>query len=227
MKKIGFTLAEVLITLGIIGVVAALTIIVIIPTIDEQQTRSAFLKQASLLQQVAKQYMNDNGISSFLGEFTGRTMCTTNLLIPYYKTLKDCKVAADTSCFNNPEQNLNSTSSWNPDVGVVTQDGAFIIIDNAWSDCDTDHNPANGVDGECGRGFIDINGTKGPNRLGYDVFPFYIMLNNIVFNYPTNLSNASTYNSTCIKPPDAGWNGWQNIAAGCGARMLQGLPRWE
>ncbi len=52
--KFGFTLAEVLITLGIIGVVAAMTIPTLIANTRSQQYRSRFKKTVSTLSQAAR-----------------------------------------------------------------------------------------------------------------------------------------------------------------------------
>ena len=52
--KFGFTLAEVLITLGIIGVVAAMTIPTLIANTRSQQYRSRFKKTISTLSQAAR-----------------------------------------------------------------------------------------------------------------------------------------------------------------------------
>lgn len=60
MKKSGFTLAEVLITLGIIGVVAAITIPGLINNYKAQRLHSKFLKTYSVLQQVFKQMEADD-----------------------------------------------------------------------------------------------------------------------------------------------------------------------
>ena len=58
--KFGFTLAEVLITLGIIGVVAALTIPSLINNYKAQRLRTQFLKSYSTIQQVFKQMEADD-----------------------------------------------------------------------------------------------------------------------------------------------------------------------
>ena len=52
--KFGFTLAEVLITLGIIGVVAAITIPSLINNYKAKKLRSQFLKSYSVVQQAFK-----------------------------------------------------------------------------------------------------------------------------------------------------------------------------
>lgn len=59
--KPGFTLAEVLITLGIIGVVAAMTLPAITQKIDKQITVSKLKKSFSTLQQVIRLSEKDNG----------------------------------------------------------------------------------------------------------------------------------------------------------------------
>ena len=60
MSKIGFTLAEVLITLGIIGVVAAITIPELMTAHKAHRLRTQFLKSYSTIQQVFKQIEADD-----------------------------------------------------------------------------------------------------------------------------------------------------------------------
>ena len=62
-KYLGFTLAEVLITLGIIGVVAAITIPALINNYKAARLKSQFLKSYSTIQQVFKR-MQDDEIST-------------------------------------------------------------------------------------------------------------------------------------------------------------------
>ncbi len=59
-RSSAFTLAEVLITLGIIGVVAALTIPSLITNYKAHRLRSQFLKSYSVVQQVFKQMEADD-----------------------------------------------------------------------------------------------------------------------------------------------------------------------
>ena len=53
MKRNGFTLAEILITLGIIGVVAAMTMPVLFNKTQNKELQTAFLKTYSELSQLA------------------------------------------------------------------------------------------------------------------------------------------------------------------------------
>ena len=56
----GFTLAEVLITLGIIGVVAAITIPNLINNYKAKRLHSQFLKSYSTIQQVMKMFESED-----------------------------------------------------------------------------------------------------------------------------------------------------------------------
>lgn len=60
MKK-AFTLAEVLITLGIIGIVAAITLPAVINKIEDKQFKSAFKKQYSAVSQAMLKVYADEG----------------------------------------------------------------------------------------------------------------------------------------------------------------------
>lgn len=58
-KKVAFTLAEVLITLGIIGIVVAMTIPTLMTNIKARKLRTQFLKSYSIIQQTIKLMEND------------------------------------------------------------------------------------------------------------------------------------------------------------------------
>lgn len=65
MKKNGFTLAEVLITLGIIGVVAAMTLPTLIQNHQKQVYVNGLKKALSISQNMVKQMQADEGVSDF------------------------------------------------------------------------------------------------------------------------------------------------------------------
>jgi prepilin-type N-terminal cleavage/methylation domain-containing protein len=62
-KNFGFTLAEVLITLGIIGIVSALTIPALITNIRGNRLKSQFNKAYADLNQAARAFYQDNDMS--------------------------------------------------------------------------------------------------------------------------------------------------------------------
>lgn len=57
----GFTLAEVLITLGVIGIVAAITIPILLNRSEEASLAAALKEDISLFSQATMQMANDNG----------------------------------------------------------------------------------------------------------------------------------------------------------------------
>ena len=61
LKRPAFTLAEVLITLGIIGVVAALTLSMIIPNLEAKKTEAKLKKFYTVIAQATRQSEADNG----------------------------------------------------------------------------------------------------------------------------------------------------------------------
>lgn len=84
-KENGFTLAEVLITLGIIGVVAAMTIPTLMTHLNHIKLQSQFKEGYSLLAQAVKMYNEDEeatrsgllGAKEFSKYFKGATICTS------------------------------------------------------------------------------------------------------------------------------------------------------
>ena len=82
-----FTLAEVLITLGIIGVVAALTIPSLIAAHKAHRLRAQFLKSYSTVQQVFKQ-MEADDVSLDPSTYPSRTFYKT--FMKYLQTPFDC-----------------------------------------------------------------------------------------------------------------------------------------
>ena len=159
--KFAFTLAEVLITLGIIGVVAAMTIPTLMTNIKAQKMRTAFLKQYSVVQQVFKQ-MEADDVSLDPSTYTGVT---------FYKTFAKYLSGA-TLCYNKKNELCYTSTSEDiykgiykyflDDGGILLKDGTLLMFENP------------------GKTFhanvfitVDLNGIKNPpNMLGFDTFTF-------------------------------------------------------
>ena len=178
-RKVAFTLAEVLITLGIIGVVASLTLPSVITKYQKKQTLTQVKKAYSTLGQIAQRAVADNGpiLSTASERFTAeeyREIFNTYWL-PY---LKDIDIFPEGECIklnNNKCKYLQADKSGeigyevltNVDNGQIffsTTDGMtyFIKIND-----ELPGYTRNIV-------IVDINGIKSPNRLGRDVFEFEV-----------------------------------------------------
>ena len=179
MKNLkGFTLAEVLITLGIIGVVSAMTIPALINNVRAVKLRSQFNKAYSEVQQAFK-LMADNESVSPNDYNRGGTGRTDNYFykrfIKYFKSGIDCGANAigvdkNLPCYyttdgdNRPYKALGGKSNANKNkfddgqIGLI--DGALVLLENAG-----------------GRLWIsiDINGYNNPpNQWGVDLFTFEV-----------------------------------------------------
>lgn len=116
-KKLGFTLAEVLITLGIIGVVAALTIPVLMNGFIKNQIGTRLQKTYSMIYQAIKLSENDNGTTNTWDYGTtndgNATLVWFNTyLAPYFKHTAD-KVCPDSTCLDTSLLDGTTLEFWN------------------------------------------------------------------------------------------------------------------
>ena len=81
----GFTLAEVLITLGIIGVVAALTIPVLMNNIRNKELESRFKKTSSELQTALQKVQYDEGTTIY-GNITSQKGELISVILKQFKS---------------------------------------------------------------------------------------------------------------------------------------------
>ena len=175
----GFTLAEVLITLGIIGVVAALTIPSLVNNFQNEEYIVALKKNYSELTNAYKQIIYDSGsISNALGPAgTFNHDRPITMFSSYLNTTKVCYMSAASAgkCFHTAElSNLDGNDSmWNfaSFGGIILANGSMLtFFDNA-STCENSKT--------CGWFLIDTNGFKPPNRYGKDIYRFYYGTNGI------------------------------------------------
>nr|QGT49744.1 hypothetical protein Melaina855_1310 [uncultured Candidatus Melainabacteria bacterium] len=177
LYKAAFTLAEVLITLGIIGVVAAITIPGLMTTYKANQLRAQFLKTYSVVQQVFKQMEADDVAidpRDYSDDKNGRFYKT---FIKYLTNATNCgnitKRSQNPACYDystntndRPYKTLDGKTSVAPsffdDGQILLADGTLILFEN----------PSNAI-GSPIYISIDLNGYKKlPNRWGYDLFTF-------------------------------------------------------
>lgn len=185
-KLTAFTLAEVLITIGIIGVVAASTIPTLISNYQKQEYVSKFKKTYTVLNQAFMQYAVDQGCPGNL-ECTGLFSDTTtnkanewqSFFNNYLKIANDC--GTGDGCFTTYENCLNispCTVATDSDGGyykVMLMDGQSIGIQtftDAGLNCHVYYNydVAGSLKNTCAFIIIDTNGLNGPNKVGRDYF---------------------------------------------------------
>ncbi|MBR1753592.1 prepilin-type N-terminal cleavage/methylation domain-containing protein, partial [bacterium] len=170
----GFTLAEVLITLGIIGVVAALTIPTLMQKTDEKDIVAKVNKVYNTLSNAFSMAEANNGsINKWDLHFTWGNgddavedaNKLAEYLKPYLNISKDCGVNG-TGCIydgmytfldGRDRENFQNSARYK----ILLTDGSAITM-RTTGDAEI---PLNLI--------VDINGPKGPNQMGLDTFLFY------------------------------------------------------
>jgi prepilin-type N-terminal cleavage/methylation domain-containing protein len=217
LKK-GFTLAEVLLTLVIIGVIAALTIPALLQNIQDVQLRTAWEKTFSDLSAATAKIYATNGDIDFTS--------INNLENAYESVLVGIKKdnVAENLFSNSYNYYKNSTgaitfNSWGA-YGYVMPSGATIAI-GSYTD--------NGGNGFCTKQkgsltticawiYIDVNGKKPPNMFGKDFFQSWILKKNGGYIiYPSGGTNGDGY--TCVAGSDSAGTSW-----GCSTNALLNGP---
>lgn len=161
MKKWAFTLAETLLTLAIIGVIAAITMPALNANIVDRQLEAGTLRAYNLMQNAISKYMVDNDIEGEL--IQNQTLFgaenVDNFVKNYFKINMKCDNI--TGCFASKYTMLDSNTA--VDSSIVFNNAAAYQLNNGM---------ALQFDGEDIT--IDVNGKKGPNALNKDLWLFEV-----------------------------------------------------
>ncbi len=175
--KIGFTLAEVLITLGVIGVVAAMTIPNLITEHQKRKTVTRIQKSISVLNQAYRLSVEEQGqplvediLSLDIDDYFQKYWAPYIKYATYCKTYDICGYKSKL-----PFKRLDGTTygyQLTHDANFTFQtNDAMIYSIQIRGYCSTCLYNKGGI-GTNGKLtiIIDTNGSKGPNTLGKDVF---------------------------------------------------------
>lgn len=176
---LAFTLAEVLITLAIIGVVSAMTIPTLISKFEEHATVSQLTKVYSTLSSAYTLAVQENGTPENWGLTVDPCPEVLNKLKPYLRVDKDC-TDGTSGCWPPGVEYKKLSGGIHGVIDDSTQpklkltDGTLIIgyVDNIT--CGDRYGDSLALQNNCGRYTLDINGYKKPNQVGKDVFQFYL-----------------------------------------------------
>ena len=205
IRRAAFTLAEVLITLGIIGVVAAMTIPTLIANYQKKQTVSKLKQTYSIISQALTMAQAEHGdtttwdVAGIYGtptndpNFNSRETLAkfvTKYFIPYLKVSKDYGITTASSIkydgFKLPPTGEYFTGWGSYKYYMLLSNNVLITVSIGTSGCAEGTSVA---DGTCVETYVhlifygDMNGFSGPNTFGKDVFVMRFNLRSRVFEF--------------------------------------------
>ena len=214
----GFTLAEVLVTLGIIGVVSAMTV----PTLMQNYQRKSYVTQLHKVynefSQALLQYQNDKNALNLTEAGLTSTNAVDDFIKKYFKVVQECDTMTD--CFADEYTTLQGTVDNSYEKNIKS----FVIASGV------SIRPSYSTDGSQFKLLnvgIDINGKSGPNILGRDFFFFAVYKNGQIDDYTNNTNDNAPlsedgrnnmFNTQCNA--GATGNSW-----GCFGKILN--DNWE
>lgn len=189
-RHTAFTLAEILIVLGIIGIIAALTIPTLMQNFQDSELSTATKAMTSILTQaVNKASVDNDGIIT--GSDPDDSSNYYNKFISEFKIVKSCPGTQPLAgnCWSTNSHYLNDMNSDAADwvqyfAGYILTNGSYLATYN--------HPICNETD-SCIDLIFDVNGKRGPNIVGRDIFDAYITTKG--FYIP------SYYDYWCTPPP--------------------------
>lgn len=212
MKK-GFTLAEVLVTLGIIGVVSAMTV----PTLMQNHQRKTYVVQLhkvyNELSQVLLQYQNDKNALNLTEAGLTSTSALQNMITSYMNVVTTCD-SVTTPCFADQYRYLNGS---NVSTGAFTSNTKAYVLASGAAIRPVYSKPSSY---KIANFMVDINGSQGPNISGRDLFFLYLYSNGAIDEGPDNTTNNAPLTEAQREAPNC-----QASLNGCFGRLLN--DNWE
>ena len=177
----GFTLAEVLITLVIVGVIASMTIPTLMNNTNKQEYVSKLKKAYSTLSQATNKIISDNGLPrADIGGWATSSQAVYDMYMIYLSKAKECGGDTSQQCFASSYKRLSGGNEVSFDTydsnskRFVLADGTSVMIDRTVSDnCSFAHMSATEPKA-CAMMIVDVNGVKKPNQMGRDTFMFIL-----------------------------------------------------
>lgn len=181
--KKAFTLAEVMITMAVVGIVAAMTIPTLMNNYQRQTYATSLHKVYNEVTQAVQQAMTDKNADTVTEAGLTSTSALNNWVRNYFDVAMDCsgdstKCLAPNAEYTKMNKDTNFMDSRTGQNYFGLASGAVI-------------RPLYSKEGsKVFNIFIDTNGKKGPNILGRDSFFIGIYENGLVDDFKNNSTSA-------------------------------------
>jgi len=242
MKKfVAFTLSEVLITVGIIGVISALTVPTLVKNYQTKANVIQLRKVVSEIENAVDMLITEEGKTSLASTSIAQDGGVDNFIRTHFKTIKTCSSENTNECFANEDYisiNGDGASTFSCDgnsyilanSAAICASRAMLVDIDATLDGQKLENANRQVEGVNIELYIDTNGAQGPNIGGRDMFHMFIQPDGKIYdqaNYANFICGGNP--QVCLLPG----NGQHNLpdcinkafGSGCFARILDN--NWE
>ncbi len=205
-KKSAFTLAETLVTLMVLGIIATLTIPSVQNFANKRANAALAQKALSSISNATKDLQRENGAIRFWN------LSSYEDILKMYKSKM---TASGTIISSYPVKYLNggaydTTNMFSTSSSFINSDGMlFYIQANLTGSCTIGGTKNDDVRNACIDWGVDVNGAKGPNIIGRDIFGFYVTSDGAVYGEGGGPGLSSATCSTA----SSGW--------GCSARVIE------
>lgn len=169
-----FTIAEILIVMGIIGIVAELTIPDLVKSYEKQVIVTKVKEIYSILSQSTIMIINNDCGGGDISSVATSRNDIANLYKKQFKVAKDCTDGVTTGCFATKTYKYLDNSNWTILDSFANVDSAKLILQNGMSIA------FNGTP-DSFLIYADINNIGSPNQWGKDLF---------MFRYDVNISKS-------------------------------------
>ncbi len=209
-NQFAFTMAEILITLGILGVVIAMTLPSVIGKYQKSVTVNRLKRSYTTIAQMFLMAQKDNGSMEYWdfsnfgvvqsGAFqTVLPQIAQTYFLPYLDVLIDCGTSCQKVKNNNYKwlnNELINQFEYHLFYTIFLKDGSiiFLSVDNGYGKFE------NLII------YVDVNGNKGPNIVGKDVFSYYLTSDNVSKTNFWGLTGSSVKRETLINDSIRGCN---------------------
>lgn len=197
-KNLGFTLAEVLITLGIIGVVAAMTMPTIITNVSNNIFATRIKQVYSLLSSAVISYMAANDLTEFspskVMDYSNDSgdISINNLFLQSFSDVKTCynpspRCFAEIYTINNlPITSYNDRRFWREGSSFLLRNGSAVSMVSVGGQ-------------DRFRLVVDVNNKGFPNKMGRDLWVLYLNKNGTLSADPGNNQSCNSDYDACLE----------------------------
>lgn len=220
-KMLGFSLAELIIAIGIVGIVANMTLPRLMTSVQNHQFIAALKNDYTTINQALRKMSDDYGCPGDLKCTplgSGNTTTAGDGIVQYLKVIKNCGNMSSTSnktCFADYVSDHYTGSSryngWSSGYNFITADGSSYELWALGANCVNSGSAlaTSPLTKICGIMYIDVNGLKGPNNVGRDIFEYMITTAKGPLLYPWGARDGgdayitgTTFNSCYTTNPD-------------------------